>query len=108
MNYLSGHPCRRALVWAIFRLRSGPRAAWRRLRVFELGHPDDYDCAVQHDPGVGVSRMEGLPARTLAAISVALLVLVTSVVMLTYGNYLGDKGKPALPDEGTPVAEAAV
>jgi L-rhamnose-H+ transport protein len=51
---------------------------------------------------------KGCRARTLAAISVALLVLIASVVMLTYGNYLGDKGKPASPDEGTPVAQAAI
>ncbi len=51
---------------------------------------------------------KGCRPRTLAAISIALLVLVTSVVMLTYGNYLGDKGKPVSPDEGTPVAEAAI
>jgi L-rhamnose-H+ transport protein len=57
--------------------------------------------------GLVFREWKGCRPRTVTAISVALLVLITSVVMLTYGNYLGDKSKPASPDEGTPVAEAA-
>ena len=51
---------------------------------------------------------KGCRPRTLATISIALLVLVTSVIMLTYGNYLGDKRKPAAADEGSPVAAATM
>ena len=41
--------------------------------------------------GLVFHEWKGCRPRTRAAISVALLVLVTAVVMLTYGNYLGDK-----------------
>jgi len=51
---------------------------------------------------------KGCRPRTLTAISVALLVLIMSVVMLTYGNYLGDKSTPASPGESVPAAEAAI
>jgi L-rhamnose-H+ transport protein len=58
--------------------------------------------------GLVFREWKGCRTRTLAAISVALLVLIASVVMLTYGNYLGDKSKPSSPDEGAPVARAAI
>jgi L-rhamnose-H+ transport protein len=50
---------------------------------------------------------KGCRPRTLVAITAALLVLVTAVLMLTYGNYLGDKTKSASAGEDVPVAKAA-
>jgi hypothetical protein len=48
---------------------------------------------------------KGCSSRTRVAISVALLVLVAAVVMLTYGNWLGDQ--VVLPEEPVPAAEVA-
>ena len=43
-----------------------------------------------------VPRMEGLPDGTRLAIALALAVLLAAILLLTYGNYLGDQGTAVL------------
>ena len=83
------HAHRHALVRAVLLLQPGPRADGQ-LRVHQLGHPHDHARAVQQPGGVLFREWKGCQDRTRTAITVALLVLLTSVVLISYGNYLGD------------------
>ncbi len=84
-----GHAHRHALVRAVLLLQSGPRADGF-LRVHQLGHPHDHAGVVQQRAGRDVPRMERLPAAHPLGHRAGPQVLLVAVLLLTYGNYLGD------------------